>query len=158
MMTALDILRACRAADEEIAELLTRAEQRRSALTYISAPLPEPSGGGHGTPDPDRIGAMTAEADALKKRATLRRRRHRVEVTAACDLVRYLPQLESEILFEYYVEGSSTGAIAKKHGYSEGYIRQKKKSAEAKLEKLDAKAIRDVTPNWYRKEAPEPVK
>ena len=96
---------------------------------------------------------MAAEVDALKKQISTRRRRHRVEVTATCDLVRYLPQLESEILFEYYVEGATTGSIAKKHQYSEGYIRQKKKSAEAKLLKLDAKAIRSVTPNWYRKEA-----
>ena len=153
MMTALEILKACRAADDDIAELTSRMEQRRSAMTMISAPQPDPNGGSHGTPDTDRIGTMAAEVDALKKQISTRRRRHRVEVTATCDLVRYLPQLESEILFEYYVEGASTGAIAKKHQYSEGYIRQKKKSAEAKLLKLDAKAIRSVTPNWYRKEA-----
>ena len=35
----------------------------------------------------------------------------------------------------------------------EAFEQQKKKSAEAKLLKLDAKAIRSVTPNWYRKEA-----
>ena len=39
MMTALEILKACRAADDDIAELTSRMEQRRSAMTRISAPM-----------------------------------------------------------------------------------------------------------------------
>jgi hypothetical protein len=151
-MNALDILKRCRAAGDEIERLQQRIEQRREVLTGISAPQADPNGGSRGSADPDKYGRVMGEIDELERKLEARREAENVEKVAAVSLLDMLPQLESKILHLYYVKKKDTTEIARTEKYQTGYVRKKKREAEQLLDMLSPERVRGTLPAWYIKE------
>lgn len=151
-MQAIVILQRCRDAAGDIRRLEQRIQRRRDALTSISAPLPDPNGGSRGQGDPDKIGKVEAEIDALERRKNAREEAQRIEVAAACVLLDSLPELESDVLHGYYIKQESTAIIAKRLKYQDSYIRKVKGNAEKALDALPPDQVAEALPEWYLRE------
>ena len=101
------------------------------------------------------LGAMLAFAVLLMPRGD-KRRRARALGAAACVLLDALPEGESSVLHAYYVKRLKMPAIAKRMGYTEGYIRKLKKEGENLMDALPADTVAACLPAWYIRERPEP--
>ena len=147
-MEAITILKRCRARTADIERLETRIQQRRDAMG-MHAPTMDPIGGSRGSGDPDKMGRMAADVDALEQKLEERKQEAAVEMASSCALLDMLPDLESKILFAYYVEGTTLYQAARKLKYTEGYGRRKKREAEGLLAMLSEKRVRETLPKWY---------
>ena len=153
----MTILRRCRSSAEEIERLETRIWQRRDAMSSIRSPQPDPIGGSAGTGPVDKIGKMLGEVDALERRLNQRREEQAAETAACCALLDMLPDLESRVLYGYYVQRQSTAAVARQQKYQEGYVRKVKRRGEEAVVLLTEDRIRALLPRWYLEREAERV-
>lgn len=147
-MDAMMILRRCRNAEEDLRRIRQRIRQRREAMTGISGPSADPSGGSRGS-EPDKLGRMVADLDALERKLAAREQARAVETAAACVLLDGLPDLENRVLYRYYVRVESVPAVAKAMKYSEGYVRRIKARGERMMREVPAEAVAAALPAWY---------
>lgn len=154
-MDAMTILRRCRAADGEIKRLEIRIRQRYDVLTAIGAPQADPNGGSHGGGDRDRMGSVMAGIDLLERELQKRQERLNAERVAALSLLDMLSDLESRVLYLYYLSGMDTPAIARKEKYTTGYVRKVKRSGEQLAGMLMEERVESALPAWYLKEEEE---
>ena len=147
-MYAMEILRRCRTAAEEIERMEIRIRQRRAAAGAGGASLSMdggPGGSGYG----DRVGRIGAELADLERQKEERELALSVEMASACALMDLLPALESKILYGYWVERKSTGEIARTEHFTQAYVRKKKRGGEMLLEMLTPERVLATLPKWY---------
>ena len=155
-MKAITILARCRNADSEIRRIQQRIRQRREAAESVT-PKMDAIGGGRGTSEPDKIAAFVAAIVELEQRLEAREQARRVEVVAACVLLEALPENESAVLHQYYIQRQKVPGIAHKLGYTEGYIRKLKSEAERMLDEVPESRVAGLLPAWYIREQERPV-
>ncbi len=149
-MKAITILNRCRGAEEEIRRLREKARQRREAASSLAAPQADPNGGSRGgNPIKDKIGEILADADVLERKADERNEAWQVESVASMALLDMIPDLESQVLYLYYVQKESTTSIARKKKYQTGYVRKVKRRAEQLLDMLSEPRVDSTLPPWY---------
>ena len=148
-MEAIEILKRCRRSEEEIQRLQTQVWQRRDALDGMHTPVMDPNGGSRGSGDPDKTGRMVADLIATEQRQKEREQEAAVETAASLALLDMLPELESKVLFWYYVKRMNVISVARKLKYTEGYTRRKKREGEQLLSMLSAERVRSTLPRWY---------
>lgn len=146
------ILRRCREAAEDIRRLKERIAQRREVLGSLSAPQMDPNGGGHGSPDRDKYGKIYGDIDQLEREQQRRREAENVEKMSALALLEMIPDLESRILYDYYVQRMTTPEIASSRKYQVSYVRKKKRDAERLMDMLSEERVNSTLPPWYLKE------
>lgn len=147
-MKAITVLRRCRVSAEDIERLETQIWQRRDAMTSLQS-MRTDTDGGRSSGDRDKIGRMLGDIDALERAAEQRRQDQAVETAASCALLDMLPDLESRVLYGYYVKRQTTAQVARQQKYQEAYVRKVKRRAEAALALLTDERIRDTLPRWY---------
>jgi DNA-directed RNA polymerase specialized sigma24 family protein len=155
-MKAITILIRCRSGEGELRRIRQRIQQRREAAECIT-PRMDNVGGGRGTSEPDKIAAFVAAITELEAELNAREQARLAEVAAACVLLDALPESESAVLYQYYVKRQKAHAIAKKLGFTEGYIRKLKADGERLLEATPPEAVASALPAWYLRERPEGV-
>lgn len=148
-MKAIEILNRCRADDAEINRIQQRIEQRNSALYRITASYMDAHNGSRASGNHDKIGALEADIDTLKRQLLARKRAKQVEMVAACALLDYLDTASSDVLYRFYVLGETTAAIAAACGYQDGTVRAKKSEALKLLAEIDSTRIDATLPGWY---------
>lgn len=151
-MQAMVILKRCRAAENEIGRIRLRIRQRRDILTAKSAGPGDPNGGSRGSSDPDKFGRVWSEIDALEREMEERIQRKSVEEASCCALMDMVPELESRVLYAYYVQRMDVPTIAKKLRYTEGYARKIKRRGEEILRLLREEKVAETLPRWYLEE------
>jgi hypothetical protein len=151
-MKALDILKRCRAARTDISRLQQRIDRWREMLDSIGAPQADPNGGSRGSADPDKVGRIMGEIDALEREIARRKEGQQAEAASALALLDTLPDLESKILYAYYVKRQDTPEIARKEKYTAGYVRKVKRGGETLLDMLSAERVTATLPAWYLRE------
>lgn len=151
-MNALTIFTRCREAEDDVRRLKMRIQQRRDALTSITAPPPDPNGGSHGTGTGDRIGTLAIDITDLEAQLQHRNERRRAEVAAACVLLDCLPEYQSRVMSYYYLQGLRVPQIATRMRYSAGYIRKLKAMADDSAADIDESVVDGALPAWYIRE------
>jgi len=151
-MKAMTILKRCRAAKSDLGRIQQRIEQWREVLDSIGAPQADPNGGSRAMGDRDKIGRILADIDALEREAEARKEAERAERVATCALMDELPDLESRVLYDYYVKRWDTGEIARKEKYTAGYVRKAKRNGEQLLEMMSSGKVNTTLPAWYLRE------
>lgn len=151
-MQAMVILKRCRSAENEIGRIRLRIRQRRDILTAKSAGPGDPNGGSRGTADPDKFGRVYAEIDSLERELEDRIRRKAIEEASCCALMDMVPELESRILYGYYVQRKDIAEIARRERYTEGYTRKIKRRGEEILRLLRNEKVAETLPRWYLEE------
>lgn len=151
-MNAMTILKRCRAAEGDIERLQQRIDQRHDVLDSLSAPQADPNGGSRGSADKDKMGRIWGEIDELERELEARKEAYAAEKCAAVALTDMVPDLESKILFAYYVKRMDTTAIARKEKYQTSYVRRVKRDAEKLIEMLNPERVDGTLPAWYLKE------
>ena len=66
-----------------------------------------------------------------------------------------LAENESAVLHQFYIKRQKIPAIARKLGFTEGYIRKLKTMGERMLDELPQETVRGALPCWYIREYPE---
>lgn len=151
-LTGLVILQRCREAEEEIALIDARLRRQRETMDAMGGMRMDTVGGGRGSGDPDRMGRMMAKLDGIEREKEKREREKDAEIYSAGRLIDMLPNLEGEILHRYYVMRMSTGAIARKLGYTGSYVRRKKTDGEnAMAQVISPERAAATLPEWYVK-------
>ena len=145
-MNAMEILRRCRAAADEIERMEIRIRQRRAAAGVGGSILE--SGPGSSGPG-DKVGRISVEVADLERQKEERELALSAETASACALMDLLHLLESKILYAYWVERKSTGEIARNEHFTQAYVRRKKRGGEMLLEMLGPDRVRDTLPKWY---------
>lgn len=148
-MQAMVILRRCRDAEREIRRIQLRIRQREELAGSIGAPALDPNRVGRGSGDPDKNGRLAVEIADLKDELTARRERMAVEIASAQALLDLVPETESEVLHCYYLRYMSTGEVARKLNYQEGYVRKVKRRGEEIMALLSAEQVAKTLPKWY---------
>lgn len=151
-MKATDILKRCRAARTDISRLQQRIDRWREMLDSIGAPQADPNGGSRGSADPDKVGRIMGEIDALEREIARRKEGQQAEAASALALLDTLPDLESKILYAYYVKRQDTPEIARREKYTAGYVRKVKRGGETLLDMLSAERVTATLPAWYLRE------
>ena len=151
-MKALDILKRCRAARTDISRLQQRIDRWREMLDSIGAPQADPNGGSRSSADPDKVGRIMGEIDAPEREIARRKEGQQAEAASALALLDTLPDLESKILYAYYVKRQDTPEIARKEKYTAGYVRKVKRGGETLLDMLSAERVTATLPAWYLRE------
>ena len=151
-MDAITIFKRVRAAEEEISRLERQKQQRWDVLTSLSAPQADPTGGSHGSRDPDKNGRILADIDQLERKIQARKDRREAETVAAMLLVDMLPDLEGMVLHEYYIMRKGTTEIARRYSYTPGYVRRIKRQGETLLGILAPERVAGTLPAWYLKD------
>ena len=90
--------------------------------------------------------------DELERELEARKEAYAAEKCAAVALTDMVPDLESKILFGYYVKRMDTTAIARKEKYQTSYVRRVKRDAEKLIEMLSPERVDGTLPAWYLKE------
>ena len=148
-MDAIEILKRCRRSEEEIQRLKTQVWQRRDAMDGMQTPVMDPNGGSRGSGDPDKTGRIVADLIATEQKLKEREQEQAVETASACALLDMLPELESKVLFRYYVKRMTISQAARDLKYQDTYLRRKKREAEHLLGMLSAERVRSTLPRWY---------
>lgn len=151
-MDAMTIFQRCRSAAGDIRRLNQRIQQRREALTGASAPQLDPNGGSRTRTATDKTGKLLADIDALERQVEARKQARSVELAAACALLDALPELESQVLYGYYIGLESAAGMARRMKYQDSYIRKVRRSGEKKLCELSGAQVAAMLPAWYIKE------
>ena len=120
-MRAITILQRCREAEQDLRRIRQRIERRREAAESVTPRIN--AGGGRSTAESDKIAAFVAAITELEADLRGREQARRVEVAAACVLLDCLPENESAVLHQFYIKRQKIPAIARKLGFTEGYIR-----------------------------------
>lgn len=152
-MRAITILQRCRDAEQDLRRIRQRIERRREAAESVSPRIN--AGGGRSTAEPDKIAAFVAAITELEADLRGREQARRVEVAAACVLLDGLPENESAVLHQFYIKRQKIPAIARRLGFTEGYIRKLKTMGERMLDELPQETVRGALPCWYIREYPE---
>jgi hypothetical protein len=147
-MEAMTILRRCRRSAEDIERLENQIWRRRDAIGS-QAPQMDPNGGSRGTGDPDKIGWMVADLADVERKLEERKEEAAVETASSCALLDMLPDLESDILYRYYVKRMTVPQIAHAKKYQDGYLRKRKRAGEELLGLISAERVRGTLPRWY---------
>lgn len=148
-MDAMTIFERCRSAAGEIRRLNQRIQQRREAMKSAPAPQPDPSGGSRTRAATDRTGKMVADIDALERQLEARKQARGAELAAACALLDDLPELESSVLYGYYIGMESAASMARRMKYQDSYIRKVRRNGEKLLNELSGDQVAAVLPTWY---------
>ena len=151
-MKAMVILRRCRTAGEEIERIEEKIRQRIAAAGSMGSPLD--GNRGRGGPS-DKTGRLAAEIADLKTAKERREFARSAEIAAAVTLLDCVPIRESKVLHAYWIEGKSTGEIARAKHYSGAYVRKTKRDGEMLLEMLDEEKVAGMLPKWYLEEYEE---
>lgn len=154
-MKALYILKRCLEGKKDLARIDAMIQQRRELLDDISAPQADPNGGGRGSTDPDKAGRILADIDQLERKRKAREEELEAEQVSGLSLLDMIPETENSILYQYYLRGVNTGAIARKKKYTTGYVRKKKRDGEMLLDMLSPERVAGTLPLWYLKERGE---
>lgn len=147
-MEAMTVLRRCRRSEEDIQRLENQIWRRRDAMG-VHAPQMDPNGGSRGTGDPDKIGRMVADLAGIEQKLEERKQEAAVETASSCALLDMLPELESDVLYQYYVKRMTVPQIAMKKKYQDGYLRKRKRAGEEMLGMISAERVRGTLPRWY---------
>lgn len=153
-MKGMTVLKRCRAAEGDMARIRQRIQRRREAMECITPRMDVT--GSRSTAEPDKMDAFVAAITELEADLKARELARSAEVAAACVLLDALPEGESSVLHAYYVKRLKMPAIAKRMGYTEGYIRKLKKEGENLMDALPADIVAACLPAWYIRERPEP--
>ena len=132
-MKGMTVLKRCRAAEGDMARIRQRIQRRREAMECITPRMDVT--GSRSTAEPDKMGAFVAAITELEADLKARELARSAEVASACVLL---------------------DAIAKRMGYTEGYIRKLKKEGENLMDALPADTVAACLPAWYIRERPEP--
>ena len=151
-MNAMTIFIRCREADDELRAYAMRIQQRRDALTSITAPPPDPNGGSHARGRHDKIPSIAADIGDIEAAMHHREERKRAEIAAACVLLDCLPVNQSRVMNLYYVQGFRVAQIAKRLNFSDGYIRKLKVISESTASAIDESVVDGALPSWYLRE------
>lgn len=148
-MTILNLMKRCRAYEQDLGNLNWSLAIWRDTAVNMTAPVDGLSGGGGGSSD--KIGRVTAAIDEVEREIARRKFQYefeRVEVTA--QLTRPSCGIKEEILIDYYLAGKSVAEIAHDRGYSESYISKLKRNGEKKYA-----SVAITMPEVYMKSAIE---
>lgn len=145
-MGAMTILKRCRGAKEEMERIRRRVARRRDAMTSITQ---APSEGGGGGGSDDRYASFVSAIDEYESLLKRRDACYRAELSASCTLLEELPETESAVLYDYYVQVEKVDAIARKMRYSESYVRRVKANGEQRISQVDENRVRAALPDWY---------
>lgn len=148
-MDGMTILRRCRESDEEIRRIEGQIWRRRDAMSSLQSPRMDPDGGSRGAGDLDKIGRMVSDLDLLERRLEERRRDQFVETAGSCALLDMIPDLESQVLYCYYVKRMSTSETARKLNYQDTYVRKLKRRGEEVISLLGPERVHGALPRWY---------
>lgn len=133
-MTTVELLAACRAADNEIKIL----EQRLDRLRAVSMAPPELLSGGRSTDEMDRMAGRMASVDQLEQ-AIERRKEDKARQEVACALLIDMA-LDGErkpgVVFAYYVERKSYKEIAADHHISISRVKNLKLEALGEIREV----------------------
>ncbi len=148
-MDAITILKRCRGSEEDIRRLENMIWRRRDAMSSLQAPRTDPDGGSRPTGDQDKIGRMIGDVDALERQLEERRQEQAVETASSCAMLDMLPDLESQVLYGYYVRRQTTAEVSRRLKYQEAYLRKVKRRGEDALRLLTPERVRGTLPRWY---------
>lgn len=151
-MDAMTICQRCRRAPQEIAEIEDRIQQRRDALTTLSAAMGREGSQG---PARDRMAETAAAIADMEKTLTGRKNRQAVELVAVSALSEALEPPMSRVIYLYYGKCLTARAVAKRMKYTEGYIRQLRRQATDRLRAISGDQLLDYVPAWYLEEMEE---
>lgn len=157
-MKAITILERCRDAEGDMRRIRQRIQQRREASECITPKPGSSEGRGRAPAEPDKIASIVASIDELENDLAKREQARRAEVSAACALIDMLPESISTVMHKHYVKRQKTFAIAKRMGYSEGYIRKLKAKGEQLLGEISQGTIMATLPDWYAEQWPDGYK
>lgn len=146
-MTALEILRRCRAAANEIWEIEQRIQNRKVAMA--SASSPQVGTEGRSNVHTDKMAQMAADVDELERMRQDREDARRAEVAAGCILLDRLPPTDSSLMTLYYIKSLSLSDIARQTRYAYSYVRKIKSRSEKALAAIDGEEVRKELPEWY---------
>lgn len=152
-MNGMTILERCRAADGDMARIRQRIQRRREAMECITPRMD--SAGARGTAESDKLGAFVAAITQLEAELAAREQARSVEVASACVLLDALPDVEGSVLHAYYVKRLPISVIARRMGYTDGYIRRLKREGEALLDALSTDVVIGSLPAWYLRDRAE---
>jgi len=152
-MKAMTILTRCRRAEDDLRRIQQRIQQRREAAESV---VPKTDRvGARGAAHPDWMGENLAAVSEQEARLTARERAYMAEVDAVCLILDRLTETESAVLYQFYINRQKAAYIAKKQGFSEGYVRKIKADAERAIEAIPEEWVETVVPKWYCEEWPE---
>lgn len=151
-MQAMEILKRCRNAENEIIRIESQIRRRRDLLGQTGAPAMDPNRGGRGSSDPDKTGRILGDIDLLERALEARKQRKAVEEAASIALTEMAPELEGKVLYRYYVKRDTVAGIARKEKYTEGYIRKVRKRGEEIMRLLSPEKVATTVPRWYIEE------
>lgn len=146
-MKAMEILKRCRDAREDLARLELKLSQRRSAADSMGSPMG--GSGRHGSGPSDKVGNIAADIADLEAQKQEREYARSVEIASACALLDMVPIRESEVLYGYWVEGKTTTQVAKGKHYTVAYVRRIKRDGERQLDMLTEERVNSTLPRWY---------
>ncbi len=92
---------------------------------------------------------MVADIDALERQLEARKQARGAELAAACALLDDLPELESSVLYGYYIGMESAASMARRMKYQDSYIRKVRRNGEKLLNELSGDQVAAVLPTWY---------
>ncbi|MDD3212196.1 MAG: hypothetical protein PHY64_00885 [Eubacteriales bacterium] len=149
MSKAMLVLERCLAAESEISELKARYEWQLDAATAVSQKL-EPAGDRHaaGT-NSEAVATNACELAELRDAVCERERRRSAEVIGVTRMLKRLSMNHARLIQLCYVKRLPLGAVAKKMGYSYGYIRVLKGEALARVAEISDGEVAAVMPDWY---------
>jgi len=152
MITALEILERCRNAPDDLKKLEAQKARlwecaqgmRGQDLGRIGSP---------GTAEPDKMSAFSAEIDAVERLIAKRLKEKAAEEKAACLLIAFIPAIMGEVLYRYYVVGTSLAAIATHCKYHPSYVRKLKARGDSLVKNVLENEVTGMLPEWYLKQA-----
>lgn len=147
-MNALELLTRCRDAESDMRRIEARIAQRRDALERITACY-APREGGSGSVSSDKMADMIAAIDELERCLQKRKQAYAAECTAACDLIGRLNEREAQVIDGAYMRREPISVIARRCGYTEGYMRRVKSQAEQYLGQISDAEVQGMMPEWY---------
>lgn len=149
MSKAMLVLERCLVAENEISELRARCQWQLDAATAVSQKL-EPAGDRHaaGT-NSEAVATNACELAMLKDAVNDRERRRSAEVIGVTRMLKRLSMNHAKLIQLCYVKRLPLGAIAKKMGYSYGYIRILKGEALEKVDEISDAEVAAMMPDWY---------
>lgn len=146
-MHAVEILNRCRDGQRDIRQLRDRLARLLECATNTTARL-DRVGGRSG--ERDKLSTFASDIEQCEGMLKAREKRYEAELLAACKIVDELDELESGILYRYFVQGQSTSEIAKALHYSAGYVKRRKAAGIAAVWELDID-VDALLPEWYLK-------
>ena len=146
-LTAMEILERCRRAEDDKRRLRERIDMYWDTAEHMTASLD--GIGSRSTGEADHTGALLAKIDAVEREIKQRDEEYTAEITAACQLLETLPDLECSIMTGYYVRRQSLKEICADKKKSYGHVSRCKTAATRPLRAISEGEVIKLLPDWY---------